>query len=38
MKNIEFVNESKVEVKGIWYKNNLGISLLQFEEVVFEGV
>lgn len=38
MKNIEFVNESKVEVKGIRYKNNSGTSPSQSEEVVSEGV
>lgn len=38
MKNIEFVNESKVEVKGIRYKNNSGTSPSQSEDAISEGV
>lgn len=38
MKNIEFVNESKVEVKGIRYKNNSGTSPPHSENAVSEGV
>jgi len=38
MKNIEFVNESKVEVKGIRYKINSGTSPSQSVDAVPEGV
>lgn len=35
MKSIEFVNESKVEVKGLRYKNNLLENFL-FDGLLFE--